>query len=46
MQPSQSRKKLVTQWGMLLLALLLLAVIAAIFSALLFIGPPGGWPQD
>ena len=30
----------------LLLALVLLAVIVAIFSALLFIGPPGGWPQD
>ena len=30
----------------LLLALVLLAVIVAIFSALLFIGPPGGWPQS
>lgn len=30
----------------LLLALVLLAVIIAIFSALLFIGPPGGWAED
>lgn len=29
-----------------LLAVVLLAVIIAIFSTLLFIGPPGGWPQD
>lgn len=29
-----------------LLALVLLAVIYAIFSTLLFLGPPGGWPQD
>lgn len=29
-----------------LLAVGLLAVIIAIFSTLLFIGPPGGWPQD
>jgi integral membrane protein len=29
-----------------LLAVVLLAVIVAIFSALLFIGPPGGWPQN
>lgn len=29
-----------------LLAVVLLVVIIAIFSTLLFIGPPGGWPQD
>jgi integral membrane protein len=29
-----------------LLAVVLLAVIIAIFSTLLFIGPPGGWPKD
>ena len=29
-----------------LLAIVLIAVIIAIFSTLLFIGPPGGWPQD
>lgn len=29
-----------------LLAVVLLAVIVAIFSALLFIGPPGGWPKN
>lgn len=29
-----------------LLAVVLLAVIIAIFSTLLFIGPPGGWPQN
>lgn len=29
-----------------LLAVVLVAVIIAIFSTLLFIGPPGGWPQD
>lgn len=30
----------------LLLALVLLIVVYAIFMTLLFIGPPGGWPQD
>jgi hypothetical protein len=30
----------------LLLALVMLVVIYAIFQTLLFIGPPGGWPQD
>lgn len=30
----------------LLLALMLVAVVAAIFATLLMIGPPGGWPQD
>lgn len=30
----------------LLLALVLLVVIYAIFMTLLFVGPPGGWPQD
>jgi integral membrane protein len=30
----------------LLLAIALLLVISAIFSTLLVIGPPGGWPQD
>jgi integral membrane protein len=30
----------------ILLAFLLLVLISAIFSALLYIGPPGGWPQD
>lgn len=29
-----------------LLAFVLLVLISAIFSALLYIGPPGGWPQD
>jgi integral membrane protein len=29
-----------------LLGLTLLVVVVAIFAALLFIGPPGGWPQD
>lgn len=29
-----------------LLAVVLLAVVVAIFSTLLFIGPPGGWPKD
>lgn len=29
-----------------LLAVVLVAVIIAIFSTLLFIGPPGGWPKD
>ncbi len=29
-----------------LLALVLLVVISAIFSTLLYIGPPGGWGQD
>lgn len=29
-----------------LLAIAMLLVVAAIFAALLFIGPPGGWPQD
>lgn len=29
-----------------LLAVVLLVAIIAIFSTLLFIGPPGGWPQD
>ena len=30
----------------LLLALVMLVVIFAIFQTLLFLGPPGGWPQD
>lgn len=30
----------------LLLALVLLTVVLAIFSTLLFIGPPGGWAED
>jgi integral membrane protein len=30
----------------LLLALVLLAVIVAIFATLIVIGPPGGWPVD
>jgi integral membrane protein len=29
-----------------LLAVVLVSVIIAIFSTLLFIGPPGGWPKD
>ena len=29
-----------------LLILVMLAVVALIFAALLLIGPPGGWPQD
>jgi integral membrane protein len=29
-----------------LLAIAMLLVVVAIFAALLFIGPPGGWPQD